>query len=459
MADGKTPNDTEDLGLSPGTLVLGKYRAERLIGRGGMGVVWLARHLRLDEDVALKFLLPTALAKPDLVTRFEREARALVKLKSPHVARVLDVEVTPSGAPFMVMEYLDGQTLAGLVRGGAALPVELVVDYLLQACEAVAEAHALGIVHRDLKPGNLFLTSGPDGSPVVKVLDFGVSKIGALDGTSSDVETKPDAIVGSPPYMSPEQLRSSKDVDPRSDVWSLGVCLFELTTGRMPFAAQNLHEHYTKLMLEPAPLPSQVRTDLPPELDSIVEKCLRREPAARYASVAELARDLAKLAPDGARSAERIERTLTAARAARPSSRSSLPAPPIALPPSGVLSGASTDRTELTGRQRSRRAWRTGLVIGAVIVAAGAALVASRGSRPHASTNILPQAPAQPAIVPHLTAAASPEPSASAALQPLATSTETSPAAARSAAPPRHVVRTSPSTSSPRPVVDLEHRK
>ena len=458
MADGKTPNDAEDLGLSPGTIVLGKYRAERLIGRGGMGVVWLARHLRLDEDVALKFLLPTALAKPDIVTRFEREARALVKLKSPHVARVLDVEVTPSGVPFMVMEYLDGQTLAGLVRGGAALPVELVVDYLLQACEAVAEAHALGIVHRDLKPGNLFLTSGADGSPVVKVLDFGVSKIGALDGTSSDVETKPDAIVGSPPYMSPEQLRSSKDVDARSDVWSLGVCLFELTTGRMPFAAQNLHEHYTKLMVEPPPLPGQVRTDLPPELDAIVEKCLQRDPAARYASVAELARALARLAPDGARSAERIERTLTAARPPRPSP--SLPAPPIALPLSGALSSASIARTRLTDRQRTRRVWRTVLVVGALVVAAVAAVVAMRaGSRSNAASAPAPQAPPSSAAAPPVAVTAAPEPTVSASAPPPAAPTTSSPALTHSAALPRHVTRALASASAPRPVVDLEHRK
>ena len=141
------------------------------------------------------------------------------------------------------MEYLDGQTLDGLVRGEAALPVELGAEYILQACEAVAEAHALGIVHRDIKPGNLFLTSGADGSPVVKVLDFGVSKIGAHDAASGDIETQPDALLGSPPYMSPEQLRSSNDVDGRTDIWSLGVCLYELVTGKMPFAAQNLHEH------------------------------------------------------------------------------------------------------------------------------------------------------------------------------------------------------------------------
>ncbi|HEY2367601.1 MAG TPA: serine/threonine-protein kinase, partial [Polyangiaceae bacterium] len=351
-----------------GAVVCAKYRVERLIGRGGMGTVMLAHHLRLDESVALKFLNPEALKKPDVVARFEREARAVVKLKSPHVTRVLDVEVAENGTPFIVMEYLEGQTLAGLVRGGAALPVDLAVEYMLQTCEAVAEAHATGIVHRDLKPGNLFLTTGADGSAVVKVLDFGVSKFGALDKTSgADIETLPDAIVGSPPYMSPEQLRSSKQVDARTDIWSLGVVLFEIVTGRMPFAADNLHEHYTKLMLDDPPLPTQVRADLPAKLDAIVGKCLEREASHRYANVGELARDLADLAPERARaSAERVERTLTANRT-RHTSRPSHPAPPIALPPS---LHTTNDETRLTAPRRARRTSRVLLVAATCVVLA-----------------------------------------------------------------------------------------
>jgi serine/threonine-protein kinase len=436
-----------------GAVVCAKYRVERLIGRGGMGTVMLAHHLRLDESVALKFLNPEALKKPDVVARFEREARAVVKLKSPHVTRVLDVEVAENGTPFIVMEYLEGQTLAGLVRGGAALPVDLAVEYMLQTCEAVAEAHATGIVHRDLKPGNLFLTTGADGSAVVKVLDFGVSKFGALDKTSgADIETLPDAIVGSPPYMSPEQLRSSKQVDARTDIWSLGVVLFEIVTGRMPFAADNLHEHYTKLMLDDPPLPTQVRADLPAKLDAIVGKCLEREASHRYANVGELARDLAELAPERARgSAERVERTLTASRAAR-TSRPSLPAPPIALPPS---LHTTSDETKLTAPRRARRTARIGMVIASIAVIATAAFVVTKFRPPPATATMpVPTPTATQAPAPTQTVAATPLPTATASASATVAHTSTTITAA-----PVHHVRVLPSASAKLPEADLDNRK
>jgi serine/threonine-protein kinase len=447
--------------------VCAKYRVERLIGRGGMGTVMLAHHLRLDESVALKFLNPQAMKKPDVVARFEREARAVVKLKSPHVTRVLDVEVADNGTPFIVMEYLEGQTLAGLVRGGAALPVDLAVEYMLQTCEAVAEAHAMGIVHRDLKPGNLFLTTGADGSAVVKVLDFGVSKFGNLDKSSgAEIETLPDAVVGSPPYMSPEQLRSSKQVDARTDIWSLGVVLFEIVTGRMPFAADNLHEHYTKLMLDPAPLPTQVRADLPAKLDAIVGKCLQREPQDRYANVAELARDLAELAPERARaSAERVERTLAAQRP-RASSRPSLPAPPIALPPS---LHTTNDETKLTAPRRARRTARIVMIVAAASVLAVATFVVTKFRAPTATT-ATPTATAPPPV----TAAATTSATATATVTATATATATvTPMASTSSSMTIASARAStsasttgtikahpkPTTSVKPPEADLDNRK
>ena len=440
-----------------GAVIASKYRIERLIGRGGMGVVMLARHLRLDEDVALKFLSPQAMKKPDVVARFEREARALVRLKNEHVTRVLDVEITDDGAPFIVMEFLEGQTLAGLVRGGAALPLDLAVEYMLQTCEAVAEAHALGIVHRDLKPGNLFLTTGADGSPVVKVLDFGVSKLGALDKDSgAEIETLPDAVVGSPPYMSPEQLRSSKDVDARTDIWSLGVVLFEITTGRMPFAADNLHEHYTKLMLEAPPLPTEVRTDLPAALDAITAKCLAREPRERYANVGELAADLAKLAAhDESRvRAERAARTLAVSRAQR-TSRPSLPPAP-----SGG-SAISIASTRLTAPRRTKRASRAIWIAGAAVAITGATFVAVRARPPAAeATSATTPANAQSATA-NATASATTTP-------PLATSNAiasvTAPvvvatvSAAPRVAPVVHV-HVAPRASAKPPDADLDHRK
>jgi len=440
-----------------GAVVCAKYRVERMIGRGGMGTVMLAHHLRLDEDVALKFLNPQAMKKPDVVARFEREARAVVKLKSPHVTRVLDVEVAENGTPFIVMEYLEGQTLAGLVRGGAALPVDLAVEYMLQACEAVAEAHAMGIVHRDLKPGNLFLTTGPDGSAVVKVLDFGVSKFGALDKTSgADIETLPDAVVGSPPYMSPEQLRSSKQVDARTDIWSLGVVLFEIVTGRMPFAADNLHEHYTKLMLEDPPLPTQVRADLPAKLDAIVGKCLEREPGDRYANVGELARDLAELAPERARaSAERVERTLATTRASR-TSRPSLPAPPIALPPS---LHTTNDATKLTAPRRARRTARIAMIAASCAVLAIAAFVVTKVRAPVASTP--PPPIPTPTTTPTVTVTATVTTATAIATPMIPTSTSTGTGTGTSASTMHaHVrTRTTATVSAKLPEADLDNRK
>ncbi len=445
-----------------GAVVCAKYRVERLIGRGGMGTVMLAHHLRLDESVALKFLNPAALKKPDIVARFEREARAVVKLKSPHVTRVLDVEVAENGTPFIVMEYLEGQTLAGLVRGGAALPVDLAAEYMLQVCEAVAEAHATGIVHRDLKPGNLFLTTGADGSAVVKVLDFGVSKFGALDKTSGgEIETLPDAIVGSPPYMSPEQLRSSKQVDARTDIWSLGVVLFEIVTGRMPFAADNLHEHYTKLMLDDPPLPTQVRGDLPAKLDAIVGKCLQREVGDRYANVAELARDLAELAPERARaSAERVERTLIAATRAARTSRPSLPAPPIALP---LSLHTTNDETKLTAPRRARRTARIGMVIASIVVLAIAAFVVTKFHSPPATASAPVTTPA-PIPIPTPTQAQLPAPTQTATETAVPTTTATATATVAhtsttiTTAPVRHV-RVLSSASAKLPEADLDNRK
>ncbi len=214
--------------ISAGTVLLQKYEISRVIGQGGMGMVALARHLQLQQPVAIKLLLPEVLDKDLVVQRFLREAQASVRLRSEHVCRVLDVGQLDNGAPYMVMEYLDGTDLDGLLRQKGPLAYGEAVDFVLQACEALAEAHSLGIVHRDLKPANFFLTQRADGSPLVKVLDFGISK------TLSPIEeslTTTQAVLGTPAYMSPEQLRSSKHVDARSDIWSLGVVLYELCTG------------------------------------------------------------------------------------------------------------------------------------------------------------------------------------------------------------------------------------
>jgi len=297
-----------------GQVLAGKYRVERVLGIGGMGVVVSALHLQLDERVALKFLLPEALDNPESVARFAREARAAVKIKSVHVARVSDVGTLDTGAPYMVMEFLNGHDLSALLRDRGPMPAADAVDYVLQACEALAEAHALGIVHRDLKPANLFMIMGTDGAPCIKVLDFGISKITTADSSGDYGMTSTQAIMGSPLYMSPEQMTSSRDVDGRSDIWSVGTILFELLTGRTPFLGDTMPQLCGMILQEPAPLPRTLRSDLPEGLQAVIMRCLEKRREVRFANVGELAQALAPFgSAQAARSAERVSKVLSAA--------------------------------------------------------------------------------------------------------------------------------------------------
>jgi eukaryotic-like serine/threonine-protein kinase len=296
--------------VSEGQILAGKYRIERVLGRGAMGLVVAATHLQLGERVALKFLLPEALENRDSVARFEREARAAVKIKSEHVARVSDVGTLENGAPYMVMEYLEGTDLSGWLRQRGPLPVALAVDFVLQACEAIAEAHALGIVHRDLKPANLFVVERSDGMLAVKVLDFGISKFTSL-ADSGAAMTKTTAVMGSPLYMSPEQMQSAKDVDPRGDIWALGVVLYELLSARLPFPGETMAELVLKVVAGAPVALSAVSPHVPPGLEAAVFKCLEKDRAARYQSVADFASALLEFAPPHSRvSVERIGRVL-----------------------------------------------------------------------------------------------------------------------------------------------------
>src|SRR5689334_443951 len=221
--------------VQPGQMLADKYRVERILGTGGMGIVVAARHVELNVLVAIKFLLPHVLSNQTAVARFAREARAAVKIKSVHVARVSDVGTLETGAPYMVMEFLRGQDLSTLLRERGPVPYPDAVDFVLQACEALAEAHALGIVHRDLKPANLFMITAADGTPCIKVLDFGISKITQPGTSDPDYGmTKTQTLTGSPLYMSPEQMTSSRAVDGRTDIWAMGTILFELVCGRPP---------------------------------------------------------------------------------------------------------------------------------------------------------------------------------------------------------------------------------
>jgi serine/threonine protein kinase len=297
-----------------GQILAGKFRIERELGQGGMGIEVAATHLQLDERVALKFLLPDALANPEAVERFAREARAAVKNKSEHVARVSDVGTLESGSPYMVMEYLHGEDLAAWVRRNGALAAPEAIEFLLQACEAIAEAHALGIVHRDLKPANLFVTRRVDGSPCIKVLDFGISKL-TLPGAVPELGmTKTSTVMGSPLYMSPEQMSSSRNVDMRTDIWALGVILYETLTGRVPFEAETMPQLCGMILQDPPRPLHELRPDLPLALQQVVLRCLEKNREHRWNNVAELAFALVPFAqPAAQRSAERIARVLGAA--------------------------------------------------------------------------------------------------------------------------------------------------
>jgi eukaryotic-like serine/threonine-protein kinase len=292
-----------------GDLVAGKYRIDRVLGAGGMGVVVAAVHEQLDQRVALKFLLPEVSAHTEIVQRFVREARASVRIHSEHVARVLDVGTLVSGVPFMVMEYLEGQDLAQTLLARGPLPVDESVGFLLEACEAVAEAHSLGMVHRDLKPANLFLARRPSGKPTIKVLDFGISKIPVTE--RDQIVTRTSTVMGSPGYMSPEQMMSSDKVDVRSDIWSLGVVLYELLGQRLPFQGNTMPELIASILQKTHQPLAQVRGDVPIGLANVIDTCLQKEPAGRYANIAELARALAPFGPSRSElSVERVEAVL-----------------------------------------------------------------------------------------------------------------------------------------------------
>lgn len=285
------------LSLSEGDVVDGKYRIERRLGEGGMGVVLAATHLKLDRQVALKFLGDAHRRDAAAVGRMLREARAAAKLESEHVAKVLDVADSDAGDPYIVMEMLSGADLAEVLRQRGTLRVNDACDYLLQACQALAEAHQHGIVHRDLKPANLFLCRRADGSELVKVLDFGISKLVASD---LGVATATQSVFGSPLYMSPEQLRSSKRVDARADIWALGVILFELLTGTTPFQATTVPELSILIATEAPRSVLELRPDLPNGIVEIIGRCLEKDAERRFGSVGAFAKALAAFGTDSA---------------------------------------------------------------------------------------------------------------------------------------------------------------
>jgi serine/threonine-protein kinase len=362
----------------PGQVLMGKYRVERVLGIGGMGAVVEARHIQLDDRVAIKFLLSSMSDKEEVVTRFLREGRAAAKIRNEHVVRVFDVGTLENGAPYMVMEFLQGSDLSALIEQHGKAPVAQAVDWVLEACEAIAEAHAAGIVHRDVKPANLFLAERNDGTHTIKVLDFGISKLSEAVDQQNFGMTKTQAVMGSPRYMSPEQMRSSRNVDARSDIWALGVVLHELLAGVPPFDAETMPELCAKILAEPPPPLRAFRNDLPPGLEEVLAGALQKDPQYRYQSVAQLAAALAPFGgPAAAASANRALRLSKMpmaqsdpnARLSRtPSMLPSSPPPPMhgSSPPQAWGNGSRAGTTAAT-RSRGAGLW-IGLAIAAVAV-------------------------------------------------------------------------------------------
>ena len=300
--------------VKPGDVLGGKYRLDRLLGAGGMGAVVQAWHLSFDEAVAVKLLLNQVGASKNALARFEREARSAFKIKSEHAARVMDIGFLDSGSPYIVMELLRGHDLGKELENRGALPIEEAVDYLLQACEAIAEAHTRGIVHRDLKPDNLFLIQGADGRACIKVVDFGISKetttepdATAPQGRRAQALTMAGAALGTPRYMSPEQWGSAGNVGPAADIWSLGAILFELVTGKHAFVAEDLPSLFAAVVGAPPLRLRSVLPDAPEGLEAAILRCLEKDPASRLGSVAAFAQAIAPFGPSRAQqSLERI---------------------------------------------------------------------------------------------------------------------------------------------------------
>jgi serine/threonine protein kinase len=445
--------------LRAGDILAGKYRVERVLGIGGMGVVVAAQHILLEDRVAIKLLRPEMLADVAAVERFAREARAVVKIKSEHVARVFDVGTLEDGTPYMVMEFLEGGDLATWLEYRGPLPVEQAVEFVLQTCVAVAEAHALGIVHRDLKPANLFCVQRSDGQLAVKVLDFGISKVAGLatSGTSPrEGDRSGTGALGSPFYMSPEQMHGSKDVGPQADIWALGVILYELLTGQVPFPGETVAEVALKVIAH-APVPARhFRPELPEELDALIGRCLERDTRERFADIPALAEALQPFGPaEHMRSAvDRIAGIIESARA--PDEVTSPRIPKSAMETTQTASARMVPPAD-PGAKR-RRATVGAVAIGIVMAVVGGSL-ALRPRGDVQATNPLPlqarEAPAAPAGI----SVPSPPPAPVATSSPLPTPTDFSLVPVASSTSSRGPKPTPGASPTPRPAAARPRRK
>jgi len=367
------------LDLSEGQIVADKYRIDGVMGTGGMGVVVAATHVELDQRVAIKFLREIS---TEALARFHREARLLVRLKSPHVAKVFDVGTLEDGSPFIVMEHLEGSDLSTVLGERKKLPHEEALDYVLQAGEAIAEAHALGMVHRDLKPVNLFLARGAGGRSSVKVLDFGISKIrddrlGADDDTTRGRDlTHEGAALGSPGYMSPEQMTSARDVDARADIFAVGAILYRLITGQPPYRGKTVVSLLTSMATEPVTPMKTLAPEIPTNLGTVIEQCLAQDREARWPTLAHLAHALSPFSSiQGRMSIEQILATLD------------FTVPTNGMGETRVRPPSSPDPRPSPEAQRASRA-----------AAAGAGAGAARPSQPSVPKHATPRRASRPRV-------------------------------------------------------------
>jgi len=428
---------------SAGGTIAGKYRLDRTIARGGMGAIWAGWDLGLERPVAIKFMDGRIAVSPDLRARFDREAKAVAGLRTPHVVQVYAHGVH-GDTPYMVMELLEGEDLGTRLKRERRITIAAAGRILTQVTRALRRAHEAALVHRDLKPRNIFLARVDD-EEVVKILDFGIAK----RATPDDVEsTRTGEVLGSPQYMSPEQARGLKAVDHRSDLWSLGVILFRALTGELPFQGEAVGDIIYKICTDPIPRASGLAPDLPPAFDAFFERALARDPGQRYPSAGEMAAGFAEAA--GAAAEPSYPSGATQGSLASPfeSARDAVAPTPVSLPsfPSASIAGSFATGSIQPPRAPPLRLARPLLVWGLLsAVGAGAVLVAVllvRGAAPERSL----------ALSGIRSAAAIPPPQAAA---PEDTSSPVEPPAAGTAAPPEG--RAAAAVSSPHGAKETRH--
>lgn len=450
MSESIASADTMTAAARTGQLLAGKYRLERLLGRGGMGEVYEARHAVVGRRFAVKFLHAAPAPGSSIAARFLREAQAAGALESPHIAAVLDFDLAPDGAPFLVMEYLAGETLSQLLRREKRLPLPRVAGILLQACAGLAVAHRAGIVHRDLKPENLFLVQRANGPDLVKIVDFGIAKL-LGDPASADV-TQSGAVLGTPYYMAPEQARGVRNIDQRVDVHALGVIGYELLSGRKPHPGDSYNAILAHILTEPVVPLGEACPGLPKRLCEVIHRAMAHDAADRYGTVEGFAKDLTEFA------GREIElhgdaidlRDRSAAETASNDLATKSDDAGATVDPPGTLGSVAGDvqapSLERTGRRKA-----------AVILAiAGAAAVLSWLPLPHGSTrNQSAVERTESSLVPARSVAFQAAEASAAAAPPAASTAQAAPATIASAALPRPA----PQASSPRPALAPSSKK